>query len=114
MKCVAVAVASAVCCSVVSAHTFPFEVRRVKKNKPMAQRVPYHGPGCAHNGSFITLLSSASYMRPALCLREQMRRVGSICPLLLMYDDRMAGHFSSDTLSQLERAYGRRAFPSEL
>ena len=70
------------------------------------ERVPDGVPRpthCPNNGSFITWLSGTAHVKPALCLRRQLKRVRTVCPLLLVYDDMS---LAEDARLQLEEAYG--------
>ena len=60
---------------------------------------------CPHNGSFVTLLNSDSFVGAALCLHRQLRQVQSNCPLVLLYDDRSAD-LSTASVALLESTYG--------
>jgi len=58
--------------------------------------------GCGKASTFVTLVTGARYATAASCLPQMLRNVGSLCPLLLIYND-------ADTalpMSQLEQAYG--------
>lgn len=78
----------------------------VHRHDSLAQRVPpTPGAGCAP-GSFVTLLSGASHVPQALCLREQFRRVGSECPLAIIVDDSPAKRLGPVELRTLQDAYG--------
>jgi lipopolysaccharide biosynthesis glycosyltransferase len=83
-------------------------VSRRADTRNMAGSSQHGGPvkTCPHNGSFVTLLNSESYVWPALCLRKQMDLVQSVCPLLLLYDDR-AVTLSDASLTLLKAAYGK-------
>lgn len=70
-------------------HLFPDGVHR-----PMS---------CPNHGSFITWLSGESFVKAALCLRRQLTRVQTTCPLLLLYED---ATISAAAHVQLEQAYG--------
>ena len=59
------------------------------------------------------MINSDDYVGAALCLRAQMRRVGSACPLLLMYDDR-SERLSGEAIVRLQGAFDRLVPISEL
>jgi hypothetical protein len=63
------------------------------------------------------MINSDDYVGTALCLRAQMRRVGSACPLLLMYgtlyDDR-SERLSGEAIVRLQGAFDRLVPISEL
>lgn len=58
------------------------------------------------HGTFVTLVSGNRFVGPALCLRRQLTRVGTRCPVHLVIDDRKNGTLSPDSLRQLHAAYG--------
>lgn len=58
------------------------------------------------HGTFVTLVSGNRFVGPALCLRRQLTRVGTRCPVHLVIDDRKNGTLSLDSLRQLHAAYG--------
>ena len=60
-------------------------------------------------GAFVTLVSGAEYVGPALCLFAQLRRVRSRFPLIIVRDDRPGRALPQKSTRQLERAVGRRA-----
>lgn len=68
---------------------------------------------CRANATFATLINSDSYVGAALCLLQQFRRVHSVCPLILLYDDR-SGRLSAESIVQLRRAFERMVPISEL
>lgn len=59
-------------------------------------------------GAFATLVVNERYVDPAICLRDQLRRVGSVCPMLAIWDDRAdaATGLSGPSYQRLARAYG--------
>lgn len=57
---------------------------------------------CSNATTFVTLLTGARYSSAATCLPQMLRDVGTICPLLLVYNDADA----SLPLARLEAAYG--------
>ena len=42
---------------------------------------------CAPNATLVTLVANESYVAGAVCLRQSLRRVGCLCPLLLVVAD---------------------------
>lgn len=87
-------------------HTFVSGEQRVQQSGFLT-RFPGGGvpppTHCPNNGSFVTWLSGRSHLNAALCLRRQLIRVRSLCPLLLVYDDNTV---PSEAREALERAYG--------
>ena len=55
----------------------------------------------------MALVSGEEYAKPALCLRRQLTRVGTVCPVHLVIDDRQAT-LSNATLGELQDAYGAK------
>lgn len=55
------------------------------------------------NGTFATLASSDQYANSAICLHQQLRAVGSRCPLLVVTHD-----LSDDARARLQAAVGRQ------
>ena len=56
----------------------------------------HRGSSC--DGSFVTLITTDSYMEAAVCLRKQLRLVKSICDIVLVYDDAALSAASVATL----------------
>lgn len=61
-----------------------------------------------NGGTFVALVSGEAYTSAALCLRHQLTRVGTVCPVHLVVDDRAERQLSDNAGLQLQRAYGRR------
>jgi len=62
------------------------------------------------DGVFVAVVSRERFVPAALCWHAQMRRVGTVCPLKLIWDDRgRVSLLSTESLSQLERAFGRES-----
>jgi len=59
-------------------------------------------------GAFATVVVNERYVDPAICLRDQLRRVGSVCPALAIWDDRVDAvtGLSGPSYQRLARAYG--------
>ena len=57
-------------------------------------------------GSFVALLSGEAFLPGALCLWRQLRRVHSVCPLVLVHDDRPGFVLPQRTRQKLERSFG--------
>ena len=66
---------------------------------------------CRRNSTYATLINSDSYVGAALCLRAQLRRVRSACPLLLLFDDRL-GRMSAEAVETLRNAFGTEQMTS--
>ena len=61
---------------------------------------------CEHGSTFVTLVSNASYVAGALCLRTALTRVGSMCPLLLVVADDPGEELPPASVRELTDAYG--------
>jgi hypothetical protein len=65
--------------------------------------------GCG-GGAFVAVLSRERFVPAALCWHAQMRRVGSRCPLLLIWDDQSGSLArSSASVGHLEEVFGRNS-----
>ena len=63
------------------------------------------GKNCSSGGSFISIVKTDQYVPAALCLQNQLRHLGSVCPLTLVYDESTV---SEEPLARLRRAFGSR------
>jgi hypothetical protein len=59
------------------------------------------------NGTFITLAAGDQAIPAALCLKHQMRRVNSSCPLHIVVEDRPGREMSANGLARLQHVYGK-------
>ena len=57
-------------------------------------------------GSFAALLSGEAFVPGALCLWRQFQRVHSVCPLVLVHDDRPGFALTQRTRQKLEQSFG--------
>ena len=62
---------------------------------------------CASGAALVTILSGEQLLPQALCLRLQLRAVGSVCPMLLVHDDREHVRLRAESVIQLQEALGR-------
>eukprot|EP00966_Prymnesium_polylepis_P208434 4828941-Prymnesium_polylepis.1 len=59
-------------------------------------------------GSFVTQVSGDAYVPLVLCLKTQLERVQSLCPLLVVVDDRSVRRLSQASLEDLVARLGDR------
>ena len=64
---------------------------------------------CA-NSTYVALLAGRQQVPGAECLPRQLRRVGSVCPVTLVYDDRDESLVPA--MDTLANAYGRSGLVS--
>ena len=61
---------------------------------------------CNANGTFVTLAAGDQAVVGALCLKHQMRRMNSTCPLHIVVEDRPGREMTDRSLTKIKRAYG--------
>ena len=61
---------------------------------------------CAANAALAAVVTSDDFVVAALCLHTQLQRLGSQCPLLLLFDDR-SGRLSEASMERLRSTFGR-------
>jgi hypothetical protein len=61
------------------------------------------GGGCVPESTFVTLVANETYVDGALCLRRSLKKVGSVCPLMLIVSDPMPGF----AMERLGAEFGR-------
>ena len=57
-------------------------------------------------GSFVALVSGETFATGATCLKRQLHRVGSVCPLVLVHGDRPGFALTPATQQRLEKSFG--------
>ena len=74
------------------ANVFATDAQANGPRRPMAQlsdaTMLARTGACSNQRAFVTLVSGEEYARPACCLRRQLLRVGSTCPMHVVIDDR--------------------------
>ncbi len=71
---------------------------------PVAIRPSWTAP-CA-GGAFVSLISGPRYINAALCLARSLDRVASVCPYMLVHDDRPSMALPADQLQRVTLVLG--------
>ena len=90
-------------------HTCVWNESLTTSQKQAWQLLP--PPGDCRGGAFATFVANERYVDPAICLRRQLRRVGSECPAIALFDDRedAASGLSGASRERLAHAYGAQS-----